>query len=71
LLSSVAAVARTFATTPSGIVADHLGFANFYIFCALLGIPGLVLLYFMRRAGFIVERVRQQGVEGAEPKTNS
>jgi PAT family beta-lactamase induction signal transducer AmpG len=66
LLSSVAAVARTFATTPSGIVADHLGFANFYIFCALLGIPGLVLLYFMRRAGFIVERVRQQGVEAAK-----
>jgi PAT family beta-lactamase induction signal transducer AmpG len=71
LLSSVAAVARTFATTPSGIAADRLGFTDFYIFCALLGIPGLVLLYFMRRAGFIVERVRQQGVEGAEPKTNS
>jgi PAT family beta-lactamase induction signal transducer AmpG len=66
LLSSVAAVARTFATTPSGIVADRLGFANFYIFCALLGIPGLVFLYFMRRAGFIVETVRQKGVEGAE-----
>jgi hypothetical protein len=24
------------------------------------------LLYFMRRAGFIVERVRQQGVEAAK-----
>ena len=68
LLSSVAAVARTFATTPSGIVADRLGFTDFYVFCALLGIPGLVLLYFMRRAGFIVERVRQKGVEGAEPR---
>jgi PAT family beta-lactamase induction signal transducer AmpG len=66
LLSSVAAVARTFATTPSGIVADRLGFANFYIFCALLGIPGLILLYLMRRAGFIVETVRQKGVEGTE-----
>ena len=65
LLSSVAAVARTFATTPSGIAADHLGFANFYIFCALLGIPGLVLLYFMRRAGFVVETVRQRGVEAS------
>jgi PAT family beta-lactamase induction signal transducer AmpG len=69
LLSSVAAVARTFATTPSGIVADHLGFAGFYIFCAALGIPGLVLLMFMRRAGFIVERVRQEGVEGMLPET--
>lgn len=68
LLSSVAAVARTFATTPSGIVADRLGFTNFYIFCAFLGIPGLVLLYFMRRAGFVVETVRQEGVLGAEPE---
>lgn len=66
LLSSVAAVARTFATTPSGIVADRLGFTNFYIFCALLGIPGLVFLYFMRRAGYVVETVRQKAVEGAE-----
>ena len=67
LLSSVAAVARTFATTPSGIVADNLGFTNFYIFCAILGIPGLVLLFFMRRAGFVRETVRQEGVEGTEP----
>jgi PAT family beta-lactamase induction signal transducer AmpG len=69
LLSSVAAVARTFATTPSGIVADQLGFPNFYIFCAVLGIPGLVLLYFMRRAGFVVETVRQKGVSSAPSQT--
>jgi PAT family beta-lactamase induction signal transducer AmpG len=67
LLSSVAAVARTFATTPSGIVADHLGFTDFYVFCAFLGIPGLVFLYFMWRGGFVVETVRQKGVEGAQP----
>jgi PAT family beta-lactamase induction signal transducer AmpG len=67
LLSSVAAVARTFATTPSGIVADRFGFTNFYIFCALLGIPGLLFLILMRRRGFIVESVRQKGVDGAEP----
>lgn len=65
LLSSVAAVARTFATTPSGVVADQLGFTNFYILCACLGIPGLLFLYFMRRAGFVVETVRQQGVKRA------
>jgi PAT family beta-lactamase induction signal transducer AmpG len=66
LLTSVAALARTFATTPSGIVADHLGFPAFYILCAFLGIPGLTVLWFMRRAGFIVETVRQKGVQGAE-----
>lgn len=68
LLSSVAAVARTFATTPSGVIVDQLGFTNFYIFCAFLGIPGLVFLYFMRRAGFVVETVRQKGVEGLQPE---
>src|SRR5438270_7776630 len=68
LLSSVAAMARTFATTPSGVVADHLGFPVFFVFCAFLGIPGLVLLWFMGRAGFIVETVRQKGVRGAEPE---
>jgi PAT family beta-lactamase induction signal transducer AmpG len=67
LLSSVAAVARTFATTPSGIAADRLGFTNFYVFCAFLGIPGLVFLIFMRRAGFVAESVRQKGVEAPAP----
>jgi PAT family beta-lactamase induction signal transducer AmpG len=71
LLSSVAAVARTFATTPSGIVADKLGFASYYIFCAVLGVPGLLFLYFMRRSGFIIETVRQKGVEGAQPETGT
>jgi MFS transporter, PAT family, beta-lactamase induction signal transducer AmpG len=63
LLSSVAAFARTFATTPSGVVADNLGFTDFYVLCAALGIPGLMLLILMRRAGFVVESVRQKGVE--------
>jgi hypothetical protein len=40
------------------VVADNLGFTKFYILCAVFGVPGLVLLYFMRRAGFVAERVR-------------
>jgi PAT family beta-lactamase induction signal transducer AmpG len=68
LLSSVAAVGRTFATTPSGIVADRLGFTDFYIFCAFMGLPGLVFLTFMWRGGFVVESVRQKGVDaGTSP----
>jgi MFS transporter, PAT family, beta-lactamase induction signal transducer AmpG len=63
LLSSIAAFARTFATTPSGIVADDLGFTDFYIFCGVLGIPALVLLIFMRRAGFVGESARQDGAQ--------
>ena len=67
LLSSFSAVGRTFATTPSGIVAEQLGFAGFYIFCVLLGIPGLVVLWLMQRRGFIVENARQNGMRRTKP----
>jgi PAT family beta-lactamase induction signal transducer AmpG len=65
LLSSVAALARTFATTPSGYAADAFGWTGFYIFCGFLALPGLLCLWLMQRAGFVVESVRQKGVEGA------
>jgi PAT family beta-lactamase induction signal transducer AmpG len=65
LLSSVAAIARTFATTPSGYVAAALGWPHFYVLCAFLGIPGLFFLWLMQRHGFVVETVRQRGVEAA------
>jgi PAT family beta-lactamase induction signal transducer AmpG len=65
LLTSVAALARTFAAAPSGVVADDLGFTDFYIFCAVLGFPGLVLLFFMGRSGFVGENVRREGAEQA------
>ena len=67
LLSSVASVARTFATTPSGYAASYFGWPGFYVFCACLGIPGLLFLFLMRRAGFVVDTVRQVGVQGSEP----
>jgi PAT family beta-lactamase induction signal transducer AmpG len=63
LLSSVAAIGRTFATTPSGYAASALGWPGFYVFCCALALPGLFFLWLMLRAGFIVERVRQIGVE--------
>jgi PAT family beta-lactamase induction signal transducer AmpG len=65
LLSSVAALARTFATTPSGYAAEAFGWTGFYVFCGFLAIPGLLCLWLMQRAGFVVESVRQKGVEGA------
>lgn len=62
LLSSVASIGRTFATTPSGYAATAFGWPRFYMFCALLALPGLMFLWMMQRAGFVVESVRQQGV---------
>lgn len=61
LLSSVAAVARTFVTTPSGYVASALGWPGFYIFCSFLALPGLLCLWLMIRAGFVSESIRQKG----------
>lgn len=63
LLSSVAAVGRTFVTTPSGYVAAALGWVGFYVFCACLAAPGLFLLWLMFRSGFVVEEARQPGVK--------
>lgn len=64
LLSSVAVLARTYATTPSGYVASALGWPGFYLFCAALGLPGLLVLALLWRRGFATESVRQRGVEG-------
>ena len=64
LLSSVAAVGRTFATTPSGYIATALGWPGFYVFAACLAAPGLLFLWLMLRAGFVSDTIRQRGVEG-------
>jgi PAT family beta-lactamase induction signal transducer AmpG len=65
LLSSVAAVGRTFATTPSGYVATALGWPGFYVFAAFLAAPGLLCLWLMLKAGFVSDTIRQRGVEGS------
>jgi hypothetical protein len=33
------------------------------MFCACLAVPGLLFLWLMQRAGFVVDSVRQKGVE--------
>jgi PAT family beta-lactamase induction signal transducer AmpG len=59
LLSSVAAVGRTFISAPSGYVQEWLGWPGFYVFAACMAIPGLIFLWLMQRHGFVVERARQ------------
>ena len=63
LLSSVAAVGRTFISAPSGYVQEALGWPGFYVFAAVMAVPGLIFLYLMQRRGFVVERVRQDDEE--------
>jgi PAT family beta-lactamase induction signal transducer AmpG len=63
LLSSVAAVGRTWLATPSGIAADALGWSGFWLLTMVVATPGMILLWILWRGGFVVESVRQPGVD--------
>lgn len=49
LLTSVATVGRTFLSVYSGYMKEALGWAGFFYACALLAIPGLMLLAWLNR----------------------
>ncbi len=59
LLSSLAAVARTFLTTQSGRLVEGLGWFNFYIFCGLAFIPSLIILFFMNKRQLITNELHK------------
>jgi PAT family beta-lactamase induction signal transducer AmpG len=44
LLSSLMGVPRVLASAPTGYLAKHLGWINFFIACVLIAIPGMLLL---------------------------
>lgn len=48
LLSSLMGVPRVIIASPSGFVAEALGWAGYFILCAALAIPGLLLLRYFR-----------------------
>lgn len=49
LLSSLAAMGRTWLTTSAGWTADKFGWEIFFIISVLLAVPGLVLLWWLSR----------------------
>ena len=49
LLSSVMGLARTFLSAPSGFVVEYLGWGNFFFISTLIGIPGIIILLWMRK----------------------
>lgn len=59
LLSSFAAVGRTWLSTPSGFLAEEFGWVGFWLFTVAVAVPGMILLWIMWRRGFVVESVRQ------------
>jgi PAT family beta-lactamase induction signal transducer AmpG len=66
LLSSFAAVGRTWLSSPAGIAAEELGWPGFWIMTMVVAIPGMVLLWLLWRRGFVVDSVRQPKSEDDE-----
>jgi PAT family beta-lactamase induction signal transducer AmpG len=66
LLSSFAAVGRTWLATPSGYLAEGLGWVGFWLFTVAVAVPGMVLLWILWKRGFVVESVRQTGTRHGE-----
>jgi MFS transporter, PAT family, beta-lactamase induction signal transducer AmpG len=59
LLSSFAAVGRTWLSTPAGALAKELGWVNFWGFTIVAAVPGMILLWLLWRKGYVVETIRQ------------
>ncbi|HEV2866345.1 MAG TPA: MFS transporter [Allosphingosinicella sp.] len=66
LLSSFAAVGRTWLSAPAGIAAERLGWTGFWLMTMAVALPGLLLLWVLWRRGFVVETVRQPKSEDDE-----
>lgn len=62
LLSSFAAVGRTWLSAPSGYLAENVGWVNFWLCTVVIAVPGMVLLWILWKRGFVVESVRQTPV---------
>lgn len=61
LLSSFAAVGRTWLSTPAGFAAEEFGWFGFWLFTVVAAVPGMLLLWLMWSKGFVVGTVRQPG----------
>jgi len=44
LLTSLMGVPRVIASAPTGVIAEYMGWENFFIICVLIAVPGMLLL---------------------------
>jgi PAT family beta-lactamase induction signal transducer AmpG len=51
LLTALAAVGRTYLSASAGYLAEATGWVWFFIICALAGLPGLLVLWWLQRRG--------------------
>lgn len=45
LLSALTALPRSFASASTGVIVEQVGWESFFYFCALIAIPGMLLLF--------------------------
>ncbi|MFU8797402.1 MAG: AmpG family muropeptide MFS transporter [Gammaproteobacteria bacterium] len=48
LLASLSAIGRVFTGPVAGYMVQYMPWANFYFYCFLIALPGLILLYYLR-----------------------
>jgi PAT family beta-lactamase induction signal transducer AmpG len=51
LLTSLMGVPRVIAATPTGYMAEWMGWVSFFLFCVLIAVPGLLLLWWLHGRG--------------------
>jgi PAT family beta-lactamase induction signal transducer AmpG len=56
LLSSLSAVGRTIVASSGGVLADKLGWVQFFLLTTLVTIPALLLLFWIARRGAALPR---------------
>lgn len=73
LLSSFMGVPRVIVSAPSGFLAERLGWFQFFIFCTLTAIPGLIFLFRYRvwQEGLSAFHRKDISQEGSELSTDS
>lgn len=47
LFTALAALPRTFANASTGVIVENIGWVNFFLFCALVAVPGMLLLFWV------------------------
>lgn len=67
LISAAASVfGRIVTGTTAGAMMESMGNVNFYLFTTIIAVPGIILFWFMMRAGLIDQSIGNAGTEKAE-----
>jgi MFS transporter, PAT family, beta-lactamase induction signal transducer AmpG len=66
LISAAASIVGRFLTgTTAGALVERMGYVNFYLLTTVAALPGILLFWWMMRAGLVDSSIGTAGVEGA------